>query len=77
MGGQELVEQDISVVDGDFQAAVLMELNFDRMEQILTKHRRRTGMDAMESAFADIRSRVQTDQKGWSKRVSGRITNNG
>jgi len=68
MGGQELVEQDVRVVDGDFQAAVLMELNFDRMEQILAKHRRRTGMAAMESAFADLRSRVQAVQKSQSER---------
>ena len=72
MVGQEIAEQDVSVIDGKYTAYVLSRLSFDRMDRMLERqsNSKDTGSTEMTEAFAILRERVESS-KAQSPQVPG------
>lgn len=71
MVGQEVAEQEVSVIDGKYTAYVLSRLSFDRMDRMLERQNsQEAGSTEMKEAFATLRERVERS-KAQSSSISG------
>jgi hypothetical protein len=60
MMGQEVAEQEISVIDGKYTAYILSRLSFDQMDRMAERQKRQIeGTSEMKEAFTMLRERVE------------------
>lgn len=63
MMGQEVAEQEVSVIDGKYTAYILSRLSFDQMDRMAERQKRGVeGTSEMKEAFMMLRERVEATQ---------------